>query len=113
MTLVNSSKTRMTKDRWTALYEEWQSSGESQSSFCKRKDINYHVFVYWRKKHSAKIQPKISKKTFAAVKLAGTPNQPVAHARVIMNNGIQIIIPADYPKSAMLNLLQLFGAASC
>lgn len=103
---------RMTKERWFALYEEWQSSGESQANFCKRKDINYHVFVYWRKKHNGN-RTKPSVKSFATAKLAGGVNQPAVYARIILNDGTQIIIPADYPKAAVANLLQPFGASSC
>lgn len=36
--------------RWRALSEEWKQSGEAQPVFCKRHNIKYAQFVYWRSK---------------------------------------------------------------
>ena len=34
-----------------SLIEIWQSSGQSQKTFCQEKDLAYSKFHYWRKKY--------------------------------------------------------------
>ena len=34
-----------------SLIEIWQSSGQSQKTFCQEKDLAYGKFHYWRKKY--------------------------------------------------------------
>ena len=35
---------------WKEQIESWQGSGLSQSEFCRRHNLKFHRFVYWRKK---------------------------------------------------------------
>ncbi|RJQ64970.1 MAG: hypothetical protein C4530_01345, partial [Desulfobacteraceae bacterium] len=39
---------------WEEQIESWQESGLSQCEFCRRHNLKYHRFVYWRKRF---IQP--------------------------------------------------------
>ncbi len=34
-----------------ALVNQWKESGLSRKAFADQKDINYHTFLYWLKKH--------------------------------------------------------------
>lgn len=35
---------------WENKLAQWQSSGKSGATWCRDERINYHVFLYWKKK---------------------------------------------------------------
>mgnify|MGYP000498285289 CR=1 FL=1 len=39
-------------DRWHAVIEEWRASGLPGKTFCNERNIVYHQFGYWRRKHT-------------------------------------------------------------
>ena len=39
-----------TAEEWGLLNSEWEKSGQPQKRFCKRRNIPYATFVYWRSK---------------------------------------------------------------
>ena len=39
---------------WSEIIACWQESGLSQIDFCRRHDLKYHRFVYWRQKFAPK-----------------------------------------------------------
>jgi len=50
-----------------SLIEVWQSSGQSQRTFCQEKDLAYSKFHYWRKKYEEYRSPSSSAEAFVAV----------------------------------------------
>ena len=37
-------------DYWRHHIQGWQQTDESQRSYCRAHDLNYHRFIYWRRK---------------------------------------------------------------
>lgn len=105
-------KNRMTEERWFALFNEWQLSGESQEKFCKLKGINYHTFLYWRTKQNTK-QKSQTNTSFAKVRVSGSIATSTNSFRIILTNGSQIIIPPDYDKTTLSDFLKTVGVISC
>ena len=35
---------------WRRHVRDWQRTEQSQSAYCKAHDLNYHCFIYWRRK---------------------------------------------------------------
>lgn len=50
-----------------SLIEIWQSSGQSQKTFCQEKDLAYSKFHYWHKKYQDYRSPSTSEEPFVAV----------------------------------------------
>lgn len=107
-----TSKNRMTEERWFALFNEWQLSGESQEKFCNLKGINYHTFVYWRTKQNAK-QKSQTNTSFAKVRVSGSIATSTNSFRIILTNGAQIIIPPDYDKRTLSDFLKIVCVIPC
>jgi len=34
---------------WARLVERWEQSGLSQAEFCRRRDVNYGTFAWWKR----------------------------------------------------------------
>jgi len=50
-----------------SLIEIWQSSGQSQKSFCQEKELAYGKFHYWYRKYQEYRSPSSSGEPFVAV----------------------------------------------
>ena len=50
-----------------SLIEIWQTSGQSQKTFCQEKDLAYSKFHYWHKKYQDYRSPSTSEEPFVAV----------------------------------------------
>jgi hypothetical protein len=45
---------------WNAHVTGWQTSGLSQTEYCRRHELQFHQFVYWRRKFTPKRSVPIS-----------------------------------------------------
>lgn len=45
---------------WREHINSWQDSGQSQTEYCRRHDLTYHRFVYWREKFAPKPNETVS-----------------------------------------------------
>ena len=41
---------RRSAQQWQALVEQWQTSGQNASEFCREQNIGYASFCQWRKR---------------------------------------------------------------
>lgn len=105
-------KRRMTQEHWLSLYNEWKQSGESQAVFCRSKEINYHTFVYWRNKHNTKLKSQ-NKLSFAKARLSAPISASTNSIRMILTNGVQVIIPPDCDRIILSDLFKMIGIAAC
>lgn len=60
---------------WRTRYEQFGSSGQSRSKYCKSRGINYHQFTYWFHKFS-----KTPAQPFSAVVIDKTRALPASLA---------------------------------
>ncbi len=47
---MNNPVTTRAAEHWTEQVQTWKLSGLSQVEFCKRNELVYHQFIYWRAK---------------------------------------------------------------
>jgi hypothetical protein len=82
----NKSK-RLSTD-WTAHIQGWQRTEQSQSAYCKVHDLNYHCFIYWRRKLAGTTKPKtklVPSSAFVPVKAYSTISSELT---VTLPNGV-------------------------
>src|SRR5947207_164105 len=71
-----------------SLIEIWQSSGQSQKSFCQEKDLAYSKFHYWRKKYEEYRSPSSSGEPFVAVTV-----KKASTAEAVRAGAVELIFP--------------------
>ncbi len=111
---ASSSVFNSAKLDWAALNSEWESSNESQTVFCKRKNINLNTFTYWRSKFIIK-QNKKDERTqlFVPVKIK-SENIPTSSPIIIENKfGVKLVIPENVSKNQLTEILKLVGFHPC
>lgn len=69
-----------TKSEWSALFEEWERSGETQTAFCRRRDIKYINFRNRRYEQMKKARPASASSIMLPVKIKATPTPPLSPA---------------------------------
>lgn len=69
------------------MLNEWKSSGQSITSFCKDRNIAYHSFFYWQKKLSDPASSTQSK----FIELPSLPSSPLPYTEIIYPNGKRIV----------------------
>ena len=98
---------KLTEADWRLIVSEWESSGESQSIFCKNKGIVYSMFGYWRGKLK-----ELSNKPTSGFKAIRTPTMGMP-IKLHLQNGIVITVPTNIDKTSMKNLFDLLGILPC
>ena len=66
---------------WKTRITNWQASRMSQSEYCRRHELTFHQFVYWRRKLAPKVAnpiPLIQVPTATVARAAGLGSMPPA-----------------------------------
>ena len=66
---------------WNGHITRWQASRLSQTEYCRRHELTFHQFVYWRRKFAPKAATPISLiqvPTAAVARAAGLGSMPPA-----------------------------------
>jgi hypothetical protein len=48
--MQNENQSEPLSTTWGRHVRGWQTTEQSQSGYCKAHDLNYHCFIYWRRK---------------------------------------------------------------
>lgn len=70
---------------WRQQIDEWQVSGQSQQAFCKTHDLNYHRFLYWRRKFEGQSRAHRNPSSSALV--------PVIYQQPSATTGLSLVLP--------------------
>jgi hypothetical protein len=52
------NKSESLSTAWKVHIQDWQTTEQSQSAYCKSHDLNYHCLIYWRRKLVGPTKPK-------------------------------------------------------
>jgi hypothetical protein len=47
--MPNKAESEALASYWQQKIEAWQSSGQTQQTYCKANELSYHRFGYWRR----------------------------------------------------------------
>jgi hypothetical protein len=85
----NQSKTRSTV--WGTHIQDWQTTEQSQSAYCKAHDLNYHCFIYWRRKLVGPTKRKTKPAGSSAfVPVQSSPMIVVEELSLTLSNGMTL-----------------------
>jgi hypothetical protein len=57
---VHQQEREQKRRDWNAHITSWQASQLSQTEYCRRHELKFHQFVYWRRKYTPKATDPIS-----------------------------------------------------
>lgn len=84
-----------------ALCRQWEDSGETRESFCKRHQINIGKFSYWRSQYLAEGQTEEGE--FIAMSPAIDPGMEIRY-----RNGVVLKVSGKMPLGDLKALISLF-----
>jgi hypothetical protein len=82
--MPGSSEIEGLAEYWKDQINRWETSGATQSAFCKMHDLSYHRFTYWRRKFDER---RAGSGGFALVKYQDTGT---SHLSVALPNGLVV-----------------------
>ncbi len=103
------STTRLNKKDWERILEDFEKSGLSQKIFCAQHDIKACTFSYHR---SRQLKRQQGDKKFIPIQVKERARKsPICDSGFILSlrNGSKLMIPQQYDKSALKNLLTMLG----
>jgi hypothetical protein len=89
------------KAEWEFKLENWRASGLSGAAWCRENDINYPVFMYWRRRIEVPTQKEVS--TF--VELTSPLNQTTGID--VEYRGVTLHLSKDFDATTFQRCLQL------
>jgi hypothetical protein len=85
------NKSESLSTSWKAHIQDWQTTEQSQSAYCKAQDLNYHCFIYWRRKIFGPTKPKVkSVQPSAFVSVQSNPMIVAEDLSLTLPNGITL-----------------------
>jgi len=91
MSIENPITNEEKRAYWAKHVKQWNTSGESQSDYCRHHQLKLHQLVYWKQVFSTQRKPKPpTENGFVAVKLTRPAMQPAPEMTIQLPNGIRI-----------------------
>ena len=93
---------------WQRQFEQWQTSNLTQPEFCKRNDLNYTTFSYWRSRLST-TNKKFKPSNIQTVTLPAKMNAITPSIRLRLSNGTLIEIPTTVDVQTLKQIFHCLG----
>jgi len=102
---------------WKEQIENWQKSGLSQSEFCRRYNLKFHRFVYWRKRFIRRAAPICSPGIVEVPFVIGTGGlvpEPLKPVRLAVGaRKYRIEVERDFDPIALRQLIDVLDQMQC
>lgn len=86
------------------LIEEWKQSGESQTSYCKNKNLYLHIFHYWLRRYKDQLRPATTGKAFIPVTIPVNEKTSGNGIEILYPNGVRVVLS----KNSDLSMVRTF-----
>lgn len=87
----NLSKKEEKRRYWEDHVNQWQSSGESQSNYCRQHQLHLHQFTYWKQALDGKSSKAVATSAgFVKVEVIPAPQLSTQRLSIRLPNGIHI-----------------------
>jgi len=110
-------KKRRTHSDWKALIDTWQTSGQTQKSFCETKKLCYRQFSQWKSRlKQMALAETDGCHRFTPVRLTSTPQSTLltAHAiQVSLPGGLQVGLSPEADTAQASALIQQLMVMPC
>ena len=97
---------------WQEKLEEWETSGLSGSAWCKKNQLSYYQFNYWRNIFIRKASPpkslSVSQEDFIEIK-EEIPSEEGSSGIELQWNQLNISLDKQFHESTLKKLLRIMG----
>jgi hypothetical protein len=103
--LSRAEELRQKRDHWKRHIETWQASGLLQSEYCRRHNLSYHRFIYWKKRF---VKSETATK-FVPLNFGQFPGTPALESgcplRLVLSEGFTIEINPGFDPRLLQQLI--------
>jgi hypothetical protein len=97
---IRQQELELKRQYWKTRITNWQASRMSQTEYCRRHELTFHQFVYWRRKLAPKAATPISLiqvPTAAVARAAGLGSMPALRVALAPDLCIEVSPGFDVP----------------
>ena len=98
------------REIWRQHIESWQTSGNSQKEYCRRHELKYSRFVYWKKKYIPTEKSTVSSAIVELPFFSRLPEAVGSPLRLVVGPGYRIEVERDFDP---ITLGQLIHTLAC
>lgn len=105
MVTENSRQAELEEKRrfWKQCIEDWKSSDLTQVDYCRRHDLLYHRFVYWKRKFQPVLNPALIELKLPTA-LYPKISSPASPLRVSVSR-FQVAVERDFDPETLRQLI--------
>jgi hypothetical protein len=100
-----AEESRQKREYWKRHIDSWQTSGLSQSEYCRQHDLKDHLFFYWKRRI---VKPETTAKfvslNLGSISEKGVP-QPACPLRLVVSNGLKVEVDAGFDPQLLRQLI--------
>ena len=108
----NESRDAALRDKrryWKEHIDSWKASGLNQTQYCRRHDLKFSQFVYWRRKYHRRVETPVSLVRVALPEanfhsLVPSPHKPL---RVLVGADRRIEVERGFDPVALKQLIHV------
>lgn len=104
--ISRAEQRRRLRESWQGRIAEWRQSAMSQGEYCRRHQLKWHQFIYWKKRL---IEPETPAVTFVPVPMTSIPGaEPKASGvalKVVVGDRFKVEITPGFDAELLGQLL--------
>ena len=94
-------------DNWRMIISDWEQSGQTQQEFCRKREIIYTQFTYWRKRIKKQEDALESNDKKKPAFVRHSLNTPINSTYIIeWSDGMRLNIPVHFGSDDLVDLIQ-------
>jgi hypothetical protein len=103
---MNMSEQTANRAKWQLLVEEQEKSGQTQTEFCKQRNVSAVKFSYYRNIFKIKNKALPQENLFSAIQIKKPELKVSAEIKIVLPNGFQCFIPDSTDVAQVKRLME-------
>jgi hypothetical protein len=102
------------KTYWLNHINQWRESGLTQAEYCRKENINYQSFSWWKiKGHKGKSKKEVMSFVPAVIKTTDIKNHQLQNEiHLFLPNQTKLVLPDTLPLNNLVYLIKSLGGLS-
>jgi hypothetical protein len=94
------------REQWQLLVEEQEKSGQTQTEFCKQRNLSAAKFSYYRSLFKMRNRSLSQENIFSPVQIKKREISEAAEIKIILPNGFQCLMPVTIESTQVKRLIE-------
>lgn len=94
------------QEKWTAIVETQQSSGQTQKAWCQENEVNIHSFNYWKKRLTTKSTQEVTSESIGTFEWADVVVENFSSEIEIEVGSVKVHLKSNFDEDLLKKLIR-------